>query len=778
MGDDRKRRQTNGGTDGNEVIGERSSSICGPRFMAITGVLTVLLVIAVIHVATSENKKSYFDELLSTGGAIRSARYARSHDEATTIKAGGVCHTKECKKVANYIKSSLNLKSDPCTDFYDYVCGGWKKKNPIPRSSSTYSTFTKLNSQVEKSLREILNAGIKSIEGANKELMKMPSDIYHSCMDLDTIDKVGDKPVKKLIKEMGGWSMDEKNKVWDEKTWDFKKILLYIHKQYTSAGGPLFSVHISDDPVNNSRHVIDIDQAGPSLSREVYFDNKKIIKAYKQFIIDVGTLLGGGKNIEKSAQGIIDFETQLANISVPDADKIESWFHRMTVKELKKEVPEYDWLNHLNTMFTTDKIQESEELTVPALPYLKKLMKLVENTPKSVLSNYLVWNVIQDEVSFLSKPYRDARTKYRDSVLGSKGQKKRWKTCVSYTNELVGDILGAAYIRKHFDKHSKEMAKSMILEVRKAFKDNVNSLPWMDKLTKAAVSEKADAMSDEVGFPTYLIDSKKFIKKFKKYNVVIIKDNALFNNRMAILKMAHQRMLKKLRKPVDREEWPMDPQTINAMYSFNENEMIIPAAILQPPFFYPKGSPISLSFGAIGSILGHEMTHGFDNTGRKFNKKGELTAQWWSSNSLKEFNVKAECIEKQYSHYKVAGKFPINGKLTLGENIADNGGFKSSIKAYNNWLKKNGDETWKLPGLNFTNEQLFYIGFGQAYCSNSRPTEQYLATLSDHHSEEKFRVIGTLSNSYEFSEAFKCKGKSPMNPSIKCSVWSNEGPIL
>lgn len=258
MGDDRKSRQTNGGSGENEVNGERSSSICGPRFMAITGVLTVLLVIAVIHVAISENKKTYFDELLSTGGAIRSARYARSHDEATTIKAGGVCHTKECNNVANYIKKSLNPKADPCTDFYDYVCGGWKTSNPIPRSSSSYSTFTKLNSQVERSLQKILKASIKNIEGASEELMKMPSNIYRSCMDLKTINKIGDAPVKKLIKEIGGWSMDDKGTDWDEKTWDFKKTLLYIHKQYTSAGGPLFSVHIGDDPVNNSRHVIDV----------------------------------------------------------------------------------------------------------------------------------------------------------------------------------------------------------------------------------------------------------------------------------------------------------------------------------------------------------------------------------------------------------------------------------------------------------------------------------------------------------------------------------------
>lgn len=181
-----------------------------------------------------------------------------------------------------------------------------------------------------------------------------------------------------------------------------------------------------------------------------------------------------------------------------------------------------------------------------------------------------------------------------------------------------------------------------------------------------------------------------------------------------------------------------------------------------------------MSFGAIGSILGHELTHGFDNTGRKFNKNGELTAQWWSQDSLDGFNAKAKCVENQYWMYKVRDKYPINGKLTLGENIADNGGFKASFRAYKNWLQKNGQESWRLPGINFTSEQLFYIGFGQAYCSNSRPTEQYLATLSDRHSEEKFRVIGTLSNSYDFAKAFQCKPGKPMNPTSKCAVWCKD----
>lgn len=255
MGDDRKGWRRSAQKDDKD-----DRSICGPRFMAITGVLTVLLVIAVIHVATSENKKTYFDELLSTGGAIRSTRFARSHDETTkhTGIQGGVCDTKQCKKVADYLKYTMNFKQDPCSDFYEYVCGGWRKKNPIPASSSSYSTFTKLHGKVEKLLRRILEDGITKIDGATEAMMNMPSQIYQSCMDLKTIDTISDLPLKALITKMGSWSLDEMSNDWDEKNWNFVDILHLIHRSYTSAGGPLFSVHVSDDPVHNNRHIIDV----------------------------------------------------------------------------------------------------------------------------------------------------------------------------------------------------------------------------------------------------------------------------------------------------------------------------------------------------------------------------------------------------------------------------------------------------------------------------------------------------------------------------------------
>ncbi|CAB4000537.1 endothelin-converting enzyme 1-like [Paramuricea clavata] len=447
----------------------------------------------------------------------------------------------------------------------------------------------------------------------------------------------------------------------------------------------------------------------------------------------------------------------------------------MTMKELSHKLPQFPWRHYVQEIFSHTNISDDEPVIVPALSYLEKFEDITKHASKTILSNYVVWNVIQDEIPNLSKEFRKIRNNYKNKVMGSHGQRKRWKICVSMTNDYLGDVIGETYSRKHFDKEKKALAKKMIVNVRKAFQENVDGLKWMDKSTIDAVQDKAHAMRDHVGYPNYYDSKTKYLKRFKKYKKVLFKADTLFANKLALLKMSHQRMLKKLRKHVDKAEWPLDPQTINAMYSFNENQMVIPAGILQPPFFHGVNAPRAMVYGAIGAILGHELTHGFDNTGRKFNKYGELTKNWWSSDSLKHFKKRSDCVEKQYSSYKVRGKYKLNGKLTLGENIADNGGFRASQKAYQTWLMNNKETT--LPGLKYTNEQLFYISFAQAYCSNSRPTQDYLATLTDPHSDETFRVKGVLSNSKEFARAFQCPKGSPMNPKTKCAVWISDDVV-
>eukprot|EP00794_Sanderia_malayensis_P007305 gene7305-8121_t len=739
---------------------QKASRSCSVAWsIVVTGILALMLCAGVFYVFHSDSRESSFDELITTGGAVRSLPSGVQYDQT-------VCNTKNCSTVAKYVKSCMDEKVDPCVDFFQYACGGWIKKNPIPKTSSTFSTFSKLNQQIEKILRQIL-------ESENKEdtnVLRKVKKFYKSCIDMKAINKKGDLPMKKLIEYLGSWPMTTDSQ-FDEEKWDLFDVLLHIHQKFTSSGGPLFSVHVSDDPVHNEKHIIEIDQAGPSLPREIYFDKPETLKAYEEYLVDVAKLLGAKDGVEKQANETVKFEKQLAEISVRDDDKTDTWFHSMTIEELAKAVPDFPWLQYINEVFDKrTKIKKTETIIVPTLKYLKKMMSVVNKTPKKVLANYIVWSIIQDEVPYLSSKFLTARMHYKEKILGSKGMRKRWKTCVSYTNEYLGEILGALYINQRPNQKYKNIAEDMIKKIRAAFKDNVKTLDWMDEKTKKAVEEKADAMRDQVGFPKYIHNHTRFEHKYHKLNIV---QDDLFENRMQMIKFAHNRMLNKIRKKVDKDEWPMDPQTVNAMYSFNENGMIIPAGILQPPFFHGEDISMAMTYGAIGAILGHELSHGFDNTGRKFNKHGELKKQWWTDKSLKSFKQRSKCMQEQYSKYKVRDKYPINGKLTLGENIADNGGFKTSLRAYHSWLKETKKDNI-LPGLNFNNDQLFYLSFAQAYCSDSRPDEQYLATLNDRHTEEKFRVIGTLSNSREFAKAFKCASNTPMNPKKKCFIWVSD----
>lgn len=761
----------------------RAATVCS---FIMTGIFSSLAFIGIVYIFRADAKdSSSFDELVTTGGAVRrnlqhiSKRSiaANKKPEALAVPPAKFdikfpkCKTKVCKHVRKYVKDSMNTSVDPCNNFYQYACGGWIKRNPIPTTSSSFSTFSKLNQKVEAILHKILNSPKKM-----KGLLKKSKNFYDACMNQKKIDAKGKGPMLKLIKELGSWGLA--NKGWDKKNWNLTAILLKIHKEFTSSGGPLFSVHVSDDPQHSTKHILEVDQAGPSLPREIYVSTdkkkKKTLKAYTEYLEDVAKELGSTKDVKKMARDEIEFERKLAKISVPDDVKQESWFHRMKLSDLEKEVPEIEWYTYLNTIFANrTTIHRNESIIVPALSYLKKMFKVVNAASLETLSNYIVWSVIQDEVPYLSRPFLKIRMHYKEKVLGSKGLRKRWKTCVSYTNEYLGEILGKLYKEVNFKDSVKTEVEEMIVNIRAAFRNNVKTLTWMDEKTKKRVEEKASAMKDQVGYPDYIYNETRFRNKYEKLEIL---NDDLFQNRLNIIKFAHNRMLNKIRKPVDKTEWPMDPQTINAMYSFNENGMIIPAGILQPPFFHGVNVSTAMLYGAIGAILGHELTHGFDNTGRKFNKHGELGKQWWTNSSLSAFKIRSQCMVDQYNKYKVRGEYQINGKLTLGENIADNGGFKTALRAYADKIIETREDN-VIDGLNFNNEQLFHIGFAQAYCSNSRPNEQYLATLNDRHSEEEFRVIGTLSNSKEFSRAFNCPEGSRMNPTKKCSVWVNEADV-
>eukprot|EP00794_Sanderia_malayensis_P007303 gene7303-8119_t len=516
-------------------------------------------------------------------------------------------------------------------------------------------------------------------------------------------------------------------------------------------------------------HLIKIDQSGLSLQREIYSKHSEIVEDYKEYMVKVVKLLGYNcANVTEEVKEIIDFEVVLSKATTPAEAKQAGTFRRINVKILQAIIPQFPWLKHLTHIFKSEaKINKTEVALATTPIYLYKIATLLKKTPKRLLSKYMVWQMLRDKISFLSSGFRKARAAFNEKMTGAKDKDPRWRTCTGVTNDNMGVPIGTLYVNNFFQESTREKTREMIKKIIKSFENRIEKHNWIDAKTRKGILEKTASLVAKVGYATYIRQPEELNKRFRKLN---IGDNFFVNNLM-VDRWIRTRLFGKLRKQVDKSKWPMFPQTINAMYQFYENEIVIPAGILQAPFYYEGDVPRSLSYGAIGSIIGHELTHGFDNTGRKFDKNGDIVKEWWSQSALKEFNKRASCIQKQYSRYKVQDKYPVKGKLTLGENIADNGGTKLAYDAYMDWLKIKGTPEPILPYLKYSNKQLFFIGYAQEYCANVRSKTEYIATLSEIHAPSKFRVIGTLSNFEAFAKAFKCPKSAQMNPPTKCEVW-------
>ncbi|KAK3724956.1 hypothetical protein QZH41_017165, partial [Actinostola sp. cb2023] len=460
-----------------------------------------------------------------------------------------------------------------------------------------------------------------------------------------------------------------------------------------------------------------------------------MVKMYVEYMAKVVGLLGTRCNATKKMKEIMDFEIKLAKITTSAEDKAGGIYRRMPLETLISLVPGFPWLSHMQHIFKGAHVTYTDVVLATSTDYLREMSSIIKNTSKELLSNYVVWQMIRDKVNLLSEPFRQARAEFNRKISGVHDTDPRWRTCTSITNDNLGVPLGTLYVKNFFNETTIGKIQKMIEEIKDIFKNRVKAHRWIDDKTTEYVFQKADALRSKIGYADYVLRPVVLQKRFGYLN---IKKNSFFINNINVDRWVRRRLNRKLRKLVDKQKWPMFPQTINAMYQFYENEIVIPAGILQAPFYYTGEVPKSLSYGAIGSIIGHEMTHGFDNTGRKFDKNGDIVKEWWSESALKHFSERAKCIEKQYSKYKIQDKYPLSGIVTLGENIADNGGTKLAYHAYHKWLKENGGQEARLPNIKYSNEQLFFIGYAQEYCSHARPKTEYIASLSEIHSPPKY----------------------------------------
>ncbi|PVD36841.1 hypothetical protein C0Q70_03831 [Pomacea canaliculata] len=607
-----------------------------------------------------------------------------------------VCTSLECIIAAARVSTSIDFTKDPCHDFYNYACGTWREKNVIPEDKSSLTTFVLLRDEVEVILKNILENNSTYMD---HEVLLKPKQLYNSCMNLAKLEERGDKPLRDFLNQLVTWPLlNDTN--WDEQRFNLTDLLVTLSLY---SNHPLVSVSVNPDVKNSSARILYIDQPDFVLPGRKYYlvsRDDPFLKAYEKLMKSIALELGANTTtVTNSVKQVVDFEIQLANISVPDEDRRdnEALYNKYTLPQLEANFTgAIHWKVYFQGIMSDEDIQiplRPDEVVINRAPlYISRLLELLRSTSNRTLANYLVWRIVRSRAITLNERYLEFFAEFDK-------------------NEFIDDKIG---------------------------------------------------YPDEVLNTTYLTT---FYENYT-YNPEKYFENAVMNAKQGIRKSFRQ-----LREPVDRSQWTLAPSTVNAFYSPPRNQIMFPAGILQPPF-YSKTYPKSLNYGGIGVVIGHEITHGFDDRGRQYDKFGNLQ-QWWDDEAIGKFKTRAQCIINQYGNFTVpeAG-MKINGVNTQGENIADNGGLKQSFRAYRNWVKEQGKEEPLLPGLNFTHDQLFFINFAQIWCTNMRRENAINRVLTGVHSPGEFRVIGTLQNSEEFAKAFHCaKGTTTMNPQSKCVVW-------
>ncbi|XP_058947428.2 endothelin-converting enzyme homolog [Pocillopora verrucosa] len=674
---------------------------------------------------------------------------------------------------ASDLLSAMNASADPCDDFYQYACGKWIKRSSIPDSRPSWSQFGVLDQNNEIIMKRLIFDDEDSARAQYKdnEAVMKGFDLFDSCMDEDKIEELGAEPLFDLIREYGSWNVTDGN--WTEDSWNFMDNFVKIQKYLSIA--PLFSMYVNADLKDSAKNIIYFNQGGISISQESYLKNSsrdiKVRAAYKKFMIDLVKLLTDNPNAKALMTEIYNFEESLAKAFVAREKRqdIHKSYKKMKLSDFNKSAgTAIDMMDLVRRMFNeTGYTITGDEMVVGSdLEYFKNMSDIVKATSKRVIANYMMWQVVRYFSSDLDSRFRDVFQEYRKSIMGTTDDDPRWQECLSISNLYLGMPFSLLYVDETFEGESKKSAEEMVHGIREVFLTDLENLDWMDEETKRKAKKKALAVRENIGYPEYIKNKTALALKFKGFDV---KKDQYFKNIVQGTKFYNLKNYANLGKPVDKDSWAMLPSVVNAYYSPTHNKIVFPAGILQKPF-YDHRFPKALNYAGIGVVVGHEITHGFDNTGRLFNLDGNL-ANWWTNRSIAAFKNKTKCLEDQYSNYKFHS-MNLKGDQTLGENIADNAGIKQAFQAYQNWKKRRGRPEPNLPGMkDFTNEQIFFLGFAQIWCRKDRPSAIEQSVKFSRYSPAKFRVIGSLSNFDEFAKAYKCPTGSQMNPEKKCAVW-------
>lgn len=638
---------------------------------------------------------------------------------------------------------ALDKNTNACDDFYQFACGNWVAKTTIPDDKSRWNrSFSTIAEHNELELNKILEES----KGASDPVRKKLGDYYAACMDTEATDKAGLRPLRPLF--------ETAEKVNNIKL--FAKALGTLHAARVWA---LFDISDDQDFKDATRVIATMDQNGIGLpDRDNYLEDdeksKTLRQKYAEHVERMMNLVGlNKKQASNAAKEILEVETALAKASKTRVERRDpkGLYNRVDRDGLAKLAPDFPWDEYFKALGAPD----LKEINVTAPKFFEEINDLTKKLKPQQWQIYLRWHIIRSFAPQLGAKFSDESFAMERAITGQTKQRDRWKRCVESTDHSLGELLAQPFVEKNFGTGSKTAVEQMVFAIRDAFDKRLNQIDWMDDATRSKAHSKLQQMEYLIGYPSqwrsydFPIDPKGHIK-----------------NTIEARAFEQRRRLAKVGKPLNRNEWQMTPPTVNAYYDPLKNHMVFPAGILQAPFYSPTAS-IAVNMGGMGMVVGHELTHGFDDEGSQFAGNGNLE-NWWSPEVRERFEKKGTCVADQYSNYEALPGVKLNGRLTLGENIADIGGVKLAFAAYRS-LRKDAPEELVADGFN--EDQQFFLSLGQLWCSKVREEYARNAAKVDPHSAPRFRVIGPLTDLPEFAEAFSCSSGKPMAPANICEVW-------
>jgi putative endopeptidase len=645
--------------------------------------------------------------------------------------------------------ANIDPSVKPCEDFFHYASGNWLKNNPIPDAQSSWGAFNELIDRNQLTLRTILtNAAANSSKAAKGSNAQKVGDFYGSAMDSVAIDAAGLKYLKPHLDRIMAI-----NSLADEQK--------FLADPKAHAGNVWLSSGVGQDEKISTQYAVYFNQGGLGLPDRDYYlkddaRSKAIRAAYQTYQVNVFKMLGDDQaTAEKNAAAVTRIETRLAKASKSRVDLRDPYanYNKMTLAEANAAFPNLA----LPMMLKEEGLGTAKEVIVGQPDFLKEVSAALQQEPIADQKQYLRWHLVSSVTTALPKAYGDEAFRFSQTLSGAKKQQPRWKRSLGATDRALGEAFGQLYVDKAFSPAAKAKAKEMIENLRKAYAERIMATDWMSAATKKEALTKLNAFTVKIGYPD----------KWKDYSALNVSRESYLNNLFAAQEWANKDEISKFGKPIDRGEWGMTPPTVNAYYNPPMNEIVFPAGILQPPFYDPKADD-AVNYGGIGAVIGHEMTHGFDDQGRQYDSKGNLR-DWWTKEDADKFNAKAAMVGKQYDAFTPLDSVHVNGKLTMGENLADLGGLTIAYQAFMKTPQAKGHV--KIDG--FTPEQRFFLGYAQIWRTNIRPEAVRQQVQTDPHSPGQFRTNGPLMNMPEFYQAFGCQdGNKMMRPTAdRSKIW-------